>query len=301
MEEEVIGTNAKKPELTVIIVGHNSRVHLERCLASLEREGKSKEAEVILVDNHSSDGTQALVKQSFPWVSLIENKENVGYARANNQGIQSSRANFILFLNPDTAIPKGALSLLLQELKKRPERAAIAPRLVREDGVFQVSFGRKPDFFGEAIQKLLLNPYSRLKLKFSIRPREVGWLSGACLLVRRSALEEAGFFDENFFLYFEDIDLCVRLRKNGYRLVFDPRVLVLHLGQASTSAQRLLSRIEYRRSQIYFYKKHNSRLSLFLLKIYLKVSFAFWTFFVLRRREEKVLWREKVKGLFNGK
>ncbi|MGQ9672641.1 MAG: glycosyltransferase family 2 protein [Candidatus Aminicenantales bacterium] len=301
MEEEVIGTNAKKPELTVIIVGHNSRVHLERCLASLEREGKSKEAEVILVDNHSSDGTQALVKQSFPWVSLIENKENVGYARANNQGIQSSRANFILFLNPDTAIPKGALSFLLQELKERPERAAIAPRLVREDGVFQVSFGRKPDFFGEAIQKLLLNPYFRLKLRFSVRPREVGWLSGACLLVRRSALEEAGFFDENFFLYFEDIDLCVRLRKNGYRLVFDPRVLVLHLGQASTSAHRLLSRIEYRRSQIYFYKKHNSRLSLFLLKIYLKVFFAFWTFFVLKRREEKALWREKVRGLFNGK
>ncbi len=284
--------------LAVILVNHNGRADLQKCLSSLEPEKRSVEMEVVVIDNNSSDGSQELVRNSFPWVRLIENRENVGYARANNQGIRASSAESILFLNPDTVISGGVIGHLLEELKKRPEAAAIAPRLRHEDGSFQVSFGQKVDFWAELFQKLLFNPFYRLRLRFFNRPRKVGWLSGACLLVRRQAVEEVGLFDENFFLYFEDIDLCVRLRKRGWQLVFDPEVTVLHAGGASTSARRLFSRLEYRRSQVYFYQKHNSRFSLFFLRLYLRVIFVFWRRLAFRTDEQKAIWREKTLGLF---
>ncbi len=293
MKEECIRVAGERGELAVIIVSHNCRDCLRACLDSLRPEVTSRLAEVILVDNNSSDGSQTLVRTSFPWVRLIENKENVGYARANNQGVRLTLADYILFLNPDTVIPPGSISALLEELKKRPDTAAIGPRLVRPTGSYQVSFGKKISFLAQMLQKLFLNPYFRMRLKFSSRPREVGWLSGACLLVRRQPLEEAGLFDENFFLYFEDIDLCYRLRRRGYKLIFFPRLDVLHRGGASTFALGFGNRREYRRSQIYFYQKHNSPLSLFLLRAYLGLLFALENLFGPKgKKEEAALGRK---------
>lgn len=295
MKEEGIGVGRETRELAFVIVSHNCRECLGACLDSLKSEVETRPAEVILVDNNSSDGTQALVKASYPWVRLIEKKENVGYARANNEGVRSSGADYVLFLNPDTVVSPGSIPALLEELKNRPDAAAIGPRLVRADRSFQVSFGKKIDFCAEMIQKLFLNPYFRLRLKSALRPRPVGWLSGACLLVRRQPLEEVGLFDEKFYLYFEDIDLCYRLRERGYKLIFFPRVDILHTGGVSTSTLGLRNRLEYRQSQIYFYQKHNSRLSLFLLKSYLRLGLALKRFFGHKGKykEEKGLWREQ--------
>lgn len=288
----------REPELSIILVSYNDRVRLERCLFSLEEEARNLGAEVIVVDNNSADGSQELVRVSFPWVELITSSENLGYARANNRGIRESRGRFILFLNPDTVLPGGALSQLLAGFEAQPEAGAIGPALVHEDQSFQVSFGRKVSFLSELVQKSVRNPYYKVRLKAAARARETGWLSGACLLVRRSALEEAGLFDENFFLFFEDIDLCLRLKKKGYRLIFDPRIKIRHVGGASTSRQKLVSRLEYRRSQVYFYRKHNSRLSLFLLKLYLRLAFILSRLFVLRTGEERALLREKARAIF---
>lgn len=297
MEGRGILEKEEKRELAIILVSHNCRPYLQTCLASLEPGLSSLSTEVIVVDNNSSDGTQAQVERFFPKVRLIQNRENLGYARANNQGIRGSDSEFVLLLNPDTMVPGGAISSLLDELKKRPNAGAIGPRLVNETGLVQVSFGKKVSFLAEMKQKLFLNPYYQVRLRFSARPREVGWLSGACLLLRRQALEEAGLFDENFFLYFEDIDLCYRLRERGYRLIFFPGVEVVHRGGATTSNQRRSSRLEYRRSQVYFYEKHNSRLSLFLLKVYLRLVFAFSTAFLVPGKDEKSRWREKMRTI----
>ncbi|MDH7513562.1 MAG: glycosyltransferase family 2 protein [Clostridiales bacterium] len=298
MRQNENGQPKSEPELSIVLVSYNDRVRLGRCLFSLEEEAKNLGAEVVVVDNNSADGSQELVRTSFSWAKLIENSENLGYAKGNNRGIQGSRGKFVLLLNPDTVVPSGALSTLLAELKARPEAGAIGPALVHEDQTFQVSFGRKVSFFSELVQKLARNPYYKARLKAGLPARETGWLSGACLLLRRTALEEAGVFDENFFLFFEDIDLCLRLRKKGFRLIFEPRIKVLHAGGASTSREKLASRLEYRRSQVYFYRKHNSRLSLFLLKIYLRLTFFLQRFFVLRTNEERTLLREKARAIF---
>lgn len=264
------GTGA--PELSVIIVNYNDRVRLPACLSSLEKALSSLSGEVILVDNRSEDGSPALVRSSFPWIRLIENDRNVGYPRANNIGFRQSRGEYVLFLNTDTIMPADTLALLLAGIKARPQIAAVGPALVHEDGSFQVSFGKRVSFFWELCQKLILNPYYRKSLRHSRKPRAAGWLSGACLLARRAAIEAAGLFDEAFFFYFEDIDLCRRISARGLELVFLPAVRISHVGGATTSARPWQSRLEYRRSQLRFYRKHNSRLSLRLLRLYLKLT-----------------------------
>jgi GT2 family glycosyltransferase len=280
----------ERPRISIILVNYNDRIHLPDCLASLERIVAALPAEVILVDNHSEDGSPEAA-ESFRWVKLIRNEKNVGYARANNIGIETARGDFLLFLNTDTVIPENSLPALLAELEARPEAGAIGPALVRDNSRPQVSFGREVNFVSELWQKLFRNPYFRIVLRFGVRTREVGWLSGACLLARRQAVENAGRFDENFFLYFEDIDLCKRLTEKGYRIVFFPGIRVIHVGGASTSQGKWRCRLEYRKSQVYYYRKHNSELSLRLLKAFLRLNFG-WRRLRSRTPEEKSALRE---------
>jgi GT2 family glycosyltransferase len=289
------------PELSVVLVNYNDRGHLTACLLSLQKAISGLSAEVILVDNHSEDGSPYLVRHAFPWVQLIESRENLGYPKANNIGFRQSRGEYCLFLNTDTVMPESGLAALLSGIRGRPEVGAIGPALVHENGRFQVSFGRRMSFFSEIRQKLVLNSLYRIVLRSSRKAREVGWLSGACLLARRGAAEAAGLFDEDFFLYFEDIDLCQRIKERGFKLIFFPAVRVIHIGGAATSGRRWRSRLEYRRSQLRFYEKHNSRYSLRLLKLYLR-----WIVFVLgfipsrKEREEKTRYRAGLRKLASG-
>jgi hypothetical protein len=285
------------PALSIILVNYNDRAHLTACLSSLEKAVGDLRAEIILVDNCSTDGSPEMVASSFPRIWLVRQDENLGYAGANNIGIKAGRGEFLLFLNTDTVAPEGSVAALLSALETRPDAGAVGPALRRRSG-YQVSFGKEVNFFAELWQKFVRNPYFKISLRFSRRTRETGWLSGACLLARRSAVEQAGLFDERFFLYFEDIDLCRRMRKIGFKLIFDPRVEVYHEGGAVTSQLKWGSRLEYRRSQLYYYKKHASRASLCLLSGYLK-----WNFFLLRvfrrgRRAERSELGERIARVF---
>jgi GT2 family glycosyltransferase len=268
------------PELSIILVNYNDRPHLFACLSSLGQAAGDRRAEIILVDNQSTDGSPEMVESTFPRVRIVRLGENAGFARANNIGIKAASGDFLLFLNTDTVVPESSLAALLAALESRPKAGAIGPALRRRSG-YQVSFGKEVNFFGELWQKCVRNPYFKIALRFSRRAREVGWLSGACLLARRRAVEEAGLFDERFFLYFEDIDLCRRMRKKGYRLLFYPRVEVFHEGGAVTSRLKWRRRLEYRRSQLYYYRKHTSSVSLGLLTGYLKLNFLLWRAFRL--------------------
>lgn len=294
------GSGTRGRELSVVLVNYNDRAHLPECLSSLGKALSGINAEVILVDNRSEDGSVGLVRKSFPWVRLVENDRNVGYPRANNVGFGLSGGEFILFLNTDTVMPVDAPAKLLAEMRSRPEAGAIGPALVREDGRFQVSFGKALGFIAELRQKLVLNSYYRFALRLSRKPRSVGWLSGACLLVRRAALEAAGLFDEGFFLYFEDIDLCRRLTKEGFGLVFFPEIKVFHAGGAVTSVRRRQSRLEYRRSQLRFYEKHASRLSRRLLRAYVRLT-VFLLGLPVARAEEKKRFREGLREILDGR
>jgi len=294
------GPVTSERELSVILVNYNDRAHLPDCLVSLDKALSGLNAEVILVDNRSDDGSAALVRESFSWVRLVENDRNVGYPRANNLGVRLSRGKFVLFLNTDTVVPAGAPAGLLAEIRSRPEAGAVGPALVREDGSFQVSFGKKMNFFSELRQKLVLNAYRRNALRRSRKPRAVGWLSGACLLARRSALDAINLFDEGFFLYFEDIDLCSRLAEKGFGLVLCPWIKVRHAGGAATSARPWRSRLEYRRSQLRYYGKHSSRLSLGLLRLYLKLT-VFILGLPVGRDGERKSYREGLREVLAGR
>lgn len=263
------------PDLSVILVSFNDRKHLEKCLQSLKGFPPEVALEIVTVDNNSSDGSPDLIKNKFPEVKLLCASENLGFAKACNLGILASSGEFVLFLNSDTIAEVQALSVLLDEMKRNPSIGAVGPALLSEQGTYQVSFGKRVDFFSEFIQKGFFNLYYAKKLKSDKKVREVGWLSAACLLVRREALEEAGCFDENYFLYFEDIDLCYKIRQEGWTLRFCPQVQISHIGGTSTSAVKNSSRYHYRKSQIYFYRKHNSRLSQSMLRVYLWMNFNF--------------------------
>jgi GT2 family glycosyltransferase len=277
------------PELSVILVNFNDRQNLETCLHTLFEVVRREETEILVVDNASSDGSPEMVRRRFPRTRLIENKKNVGFARANNQGLMQTEGPLVLFLNTDAKVNAGALELLMEEMLNNPQAGGVGPALKKRKDSYQVSFGRKVDFFYAFFQKAVLNPYYTWRLKSDSKKREVGWLSAACLLIRREAVEEAGFFDERFFLYFEDIDLCYRMRGKGWKLFFLPRARMSHAGGTSTSSVKHLSRYHYRRSQIDFYRKHNSGLSLFFLRWYLRLVFCLSSWFKsLGQKEGKI-------------
>ncbi len=284
------------PELSVVIVNRNGGERLAECLASVEREAAGKEWEVLIVDNASGDGSPDLAAKRFPAVKLVRNRKNLGFAKANNRGFGLSRGEFVLFLNPDTVIFPGALGLLLEELRRDPGTGAVGPALFFDENAFQVSFGGKVTFFRELARKSVLNAWRKRRLRRLRRRRPAAWVSGACLMTSREVLEKTGGFDEKFFLYFEDIDLCYRIREQGFRVVFLPEARVFHAGGVSASEAPYFSRLEYRRSQLYFYEKHNSRLSQGLLRIYLRLSARLGNIFGSGELRDKV-YRQGLLGL----
>ncbi len=259
----------KKLKLSIIIVNYNARNYLKDCISSIKKNVNSDIFEIILVDNDSSDGSVEYIQEQFPEIDIISHKKNLGYAVGNNRGIKKSKGRYILFLNPDTIVFDEAIHFLLKELENNRNAGAVGPALFKGKNKYQISFGKKVNFIFEVFQKCFFNLYYKLKLKHFSLKKEVGWLSGACLMVRKSILDDIGYFDEQFFLYFEDIDLCYRIREEGWKIYYFPRAKVFHEGGASTSLLNFSFRYEYRKSQIYFYKKHNSKLSFILLQCYL--------------------------------
>jgi len=262
------------PRLSIVIVSRNGWSDLSRCLVSLRDLPGSPDREVIVVDNGSDDGTPDRVERDFPGFRLLRNRDNRGYPAANNQGAAAARGEFLLFLNPDTAVPSGALEWMLDELIRNPGLGGVGPALVDAGGGFQVSFGGRVTFWRELARKAVLNARLRRRIGGWRRSRPADWLSGACLMVRREALPFPRPFDEGYFLYFEDIDLCYRMREKGWKLAFLPEVRVFHKGGGSTGSRPLFSRYHYRRSQLRFYRRHNSFPARVLLKFYLAVVFV---------------------------
>jgi len=188
------------------------------------------------VDNASSDGTGGYVKKDHPDVILISNKENKGFAAASNQAINATDSKYILLINSDCEVFEGSLKRLLDYFEKVPKAAIAGPKIINSDGSLQYSCRRFPSFFGAAAHTILThiypnNPFSKkYKLVDANRkePFSVDWVSGSCMMIRRSALEDTGLLDENYFMYVEDIDICYRMWQNGWEVHYMPHSEVLH-------------------------------------------------------------------------
>lgn len=242
------------PRLSVIVVNWNTRAHLERCLESLRQAAELVSAEVIVVDNCSNDGSPLLVQEKFPWVRLLALDRNLGFAGANNLGIRDSRGEYVLLLNPDVYAPRGSLAEMVNVLDARPDIAGAGASLIGADGRVQAEFYRR---FPSRIQVLLfytmlvyvaqLVPALRRRwfehdLR-GVQPVEVDQLPGACCLVRRTVIERVGLMDPDYFIWWEDVDWCYRMRAAGYRLFALPWVQMIHAGGASFDAWSIDRRI----------------------------------------------------------
>lgn len=263
--------------VSTVVVSFNTRDHLLRCLASLE--ASLVPLEVIVVDNASGDGSADAVAERFPATRLVRNAENVGFARASNQGLALARAPYVLLLNSDAEVRPGAVEAMVALLEARPHVAAVGPRTVSGDGAVQVSFGPPLRPVHEWRQRRLVRGV-RARRPAALRraaalagvEREPAWLSGSCLLARRDALAAMGGFDEDFFLYEEDVDLCHRLRRAGWTLVFTPAAEVVHHLGRSMDQTPDRARLEYKRSHVLYYRKHNGPTATLLLRAYLAVT-----------------------------
>lgn len=252
------------PRLAIVIVSYNGWNDLNGCLRSLADAAPPIDHQVVVVDNASTDGTPARVREQWPQVHLIDSASNRGFAAANNVGIRATESELVLLLNPDTLVPRGAIAALVAALDADPRTAIVGPRIVDGKGRAELSFGRMISPLAELRQKVLVAGNDRgvswiakRVERMTRRSRDVDWVSGACLLARRAAIESAGLLDERFFLYTEDVDLCASVRANGGRVRFDARIEIVHVRGRSAASAPAAARAAYRRSQIAFYDKHH--------------------------------------------
>lgn len=242
-------------------------------LGSTERLGTS----ITVVDNASPDGTAELVRASWPQARVIDAGGNVGFARANNLGVRATASDYVLFLNPDTVVRGTAIPTLVGAMEADSGAAIAGPRLVDSDGLPEISWGPVISPWGEFRQKRLMSGYARRVPRLveyvttlSRRDRYVEWVSGACLLARRTDLEAVGLFDERYFMYTEDVDLCIGVRDRGRRVRYVAEAEVLHLRGRSAAHNGETER-RRRSSQVAYYEKHNPAW-LPVLRAYLRLT-----------------------------
>lgn len=246
---------------SVIIVNYNTKNLLKNCLNSIFEKINNNDFEIIIVDNNSQDGSIEMLKNNFiSKIKLIENKENFGFGTANNIGANIAKGDYLFFLNSDIVVKKNILKNIEKVLKNK-NIGAISPRLVLQNMENQEhAYGDFP---------LLLNLFfGKLKRKAKDEKNIIytDWISGAALVIRRNIFKSIGGFDENFFMYFEDIDLCKRVKKEGYIIAVCKDILIVHLGGKSIS-NSLERKKYYYRSQDYFYKKYYGFLGMIVMRV----------------------------------
>lgn len=267
--------------LSVAIVNHNTRDLLRVCIQSALEAGAE---EIVLVDNASDDGAPEMVQAEFPMVHLLINLNNGGMGAAANQALDRCTRPYVLLLNSDTVLRPGALPALSAYLSAHPRVGLVGPRLRNPDGTLQPSCFHYPTPLQVAlelgsmevvIRRIPLLRQLYLRTWDHQHAQRVPWVLGAALALRRSAFNQIGGFDQAYFMYSEEVDLCYRLQKAGWEIHFTPTAEIIHVGGASTSRARLQMTRQLFRSKEIFYHRHYTRLRLFLLRliVYLFVSF----------------------------
>lgn len=258
-------------DLTIIILNYRQRGLVRQCLRGVLRSKPRCSYEVIVVDNHSSDGCLDMVAEEFPWVARIASPVNGGYSAGNNLGIRSAGGRYVLILNPDIALLSGQLDALVEFMNSHPRVGVVGPRLTYPFGGAQESCRRFPPLFIPLYRRTLLGRLRSVQRKldaFLMRDfshaesRPVDWLMGACLLVRRETFRDVGLFDEKFFLYFEDLDFCRRCWESGWEVWYVAHAAPVHYHQRlSAHGGRLTAALNratwyHLRSAVRYYRKY---------------------------------------------
>lgn len=251
--------------LSVIVVSWNVSKLLDKCLTTLKRDLEGIESEVFVVDNASADDSVELVRRNHSWVKLIANDENLGFAKANNQAMKLSSGDYVLLLNPDTEVLPNAIPHLIAFLEANQKAGIVAPQLINSDGSIQRSCRAFPTFAAMLYELIGLsklfpqNPtfgaYKMLDFDHN-EMREVDQPEGACLMLRRKVIDEVGVLDDGFFMLFEEVDWCYRIKQAGWQIWFDPQAKVIHHYGQSIKQVKARMILSSHRGLYRFWSKH---------------------------------------------
>lgn len=263
--------------VSIILVNYNGGEVVIDCLHSLQATLQTIPHEVIVVDNASTDRSADRVEKLFPEVQLLRQSQNRGFGTGNNLGASQAKGEFLLLLNTDTLLTSDILPHLVNVMQQDPTIGIIGPQLLNPDGGLQLSTAPEISIWGEC-QALKQNldyrsPHHRFWQQFA-EVQEVDIVIGAALFIRKCLFEALTGFDEAFFMYFEESDLCQRVRARGWKVIYDPSVAVIHLGGYSVNKVGDRLRFEYRRSQLHYYQKHRPLWEQVVLRFYLVTKFA---------------------------
>jgi len=281
-------------DLSIVIVNWNVCSLLRCCLRSLVQAGEAPRsriwpmglwhAEAIVVDNGSTDGSPAMVREEFPWVQPIANEENIGFTRGNNQGIRASRGRYVLLLNPDTEVVGEALATMVAYMEGHPQVGALGPQLRYPDGSIQSSRRRFPTLATAFLESTVLQqwcPHHPVLRRYYVEDQpedivqEVDWVVGACILLRREALERAGGLDEGMFMYSEELDWCRRAKADGWQVVYLPKAQVIHYEGRSSEQAVAARHIYFHSSKVYYVSKHQGQWAGTVLRAFLLLTYAY--------------------------
>lgn len=264
-----------KTDLSIIIVNWNGGALLQRCIQSIIENPPKLDWEILIIDNASSDGSTDWLKAGppqqtvpVPTIRLIQNSENVGFGRANNQAFKLSNAPLVFLLNPDTEVTPAAIDILISTLNSSSRIGAVGPKLINPDGSVQLSVWRNPPAAWEIVLsqlKLYLLLPRRIRGELLLgghwdysRKRRVPMLSGAAILARRQMIDEVGGFDERFHVYGEDNEWCLRITRGGWDLIFEPKAVIIHHGgQSSSQRWTNLEKLRIQLEASYLFQKHS--------------------------------------------
>jgi len=260
-------------ELSIVIVNFNNKDLLYNCLSSIFKATKNLSFEVIVADNNSQDNSPEMVTKEFPQVRLFCNKINLGFSKANNQGIEKARGKNILLLNSDTIVLEDSLNKMVNFLNERRDVAIVGCQMQTKEGRPYRSCFKFPNLAEQLISRNFFKKFfdiSRFSLNYpdwnSGKIKEVDWLSGAALMIKKEVLEQIGMLDESLFIYFEDVDLCYRAKEAGFKICYLPQAGIIHIGQSTTQLNRERFEIEWHRSRLIYFKKHDSYLVFLVIK-----------------------------------
>lgn len=252
-------------ELSILICSWNTVDDLRHCLSCLEKVRDEAKFEVIVIENNSQDQSGEMVESEFPWVRLSRESRNLGFTGGNNRGLMIRKARHVLLLNSDAFVHAGAISGLIDHLRKNPELGIIGPKLLNEDGSLQYSCRRFPNPLAALFRNTPLgrlfpkNPWTRTYLMQDIshdEPAIVDWVSGAAMLIRGEAMEKLVELDPRFFMYCEDMDLCWRAWELGWQVGYAPNAVITHKIGTSTSKVPNRMVLRFHRSMMLFFRKH---------------------------------------------
>ena len=241
-------------DLSIVIVNWNTSSLLLQCLDSIYNTGSQYSFEVIVIDNSSSDDSVTLVEKNFPAVILIRNQQNLGFARANNQGLLIARGRYYMLLNSDTIVLPGAIDKLVQAAECNPHVGVVGPKLLNMNGTVQESWASFPSFLSELTGKNFRFRQPVQSFPFSY---DVDWIMGACMLVRAKTVAEVGNLDEDYFFYSEELDWCFRIKKKNWKIWYLADAEVYHLGGGSTNRGSFAQLFYLYQGKILYFQKHH--------------------------------------------